>query len=801
MKRLQLLIVLWLGCLAVMQASSDLCYNPASNSLIPVDGTYTTMVDVVSDTTGIEVSYVLGTITLVDDNLFPGSKQLKMTGFGQSYMPGTPWVPMRADTYRLQGNMENFKVEILSAESVEFPLDVAPARRMLLEQEASASSPDEVEPISDCEFGSTDSIAKIIQIGGRSGNPVVSVLVRPIQYDSTRKVVRVYKEFTYRLSYDYAPAVVEVDGDLGGALRPYVKNSINLSYLVIGPSEYQEVVGEFVEWKRRCGYKVIERFSESWTSQNVKQTIDSVYNAQKGLDYVLLLGDHNVVPGQQYTQYFSSTGTVTYVSDFGYSCVDEDYVSDLYIGRIPGKTIADVQASLDKILTVEKSPSRMSSFYQNYLLNGYFQIEGDIQRTSRRFVETCEDVRDYVSQFGVNGIRNYYAENRAQPKYWSSTYGTGDEIPQELQRPEYEWKGDASTINQIINEGCNIVFTRTHGSVDGWSAPKYAVDDMSGLKKVPASCYPIICSLSCNTGNYASSKNGLCQTLMSKPLSGCVAALGATQASFTTLNDAYAHGIVNLLWPEPGLFKPLTNEPVPSMGISSKYGPTLGEALESANLRMDELAPLPELYRLYQKRLYHIFGDPSMWINTSVPTNIEMSGGLYYDGTASSDVFRLSVGDEKCLIAIVDGLGRQYACYDTEIELRNSVLPLDITVTGHNKIPAMMTYYKPDTTGTLPLNPPYKIDKVVVDDDCNNAMVYVTRNEELKSSMEKQTYGLMVFSSNGTPIYSSAIDIKSNVHNLPVGRWRKADEVTAFIVALTNSGAIIDAKTFFVKYH
>ena len=133
--------------------------------------------------------------------------------------------------------------------------------------------------------------------------------------------------------------MVEVDGDLGGALRPYVKNSINLSYLVIGPSEYQEVVGEFVEWKRRCGYKVIERFSESWTSQNVKQTIDSVYNAQKGLDYVLLLGDHNVVPGQQYTQYFSSTGTVTYVSDFGYSCVDEDYVSDLYIGRIPGKQL------------------------------------------------------------------------------------------------------------------------------------------------------------------------------------------------------------------------------------------------------------------------------------------------------------------------------------------------------------------------------------------------------------------------------------------------------------------------------
>ena len=62
MKRLQLLIVLLLGSLAVMQASIWRCYNPASNSLIPIDGAYSTMVNVVSDSTGVEASYVLGTI-------------------------------------------------------------------------------------------------------------------------------------------------------------------------------------------------------------------------------------------------------------------------------------------------------------------------------------------------------------------------------------------------------------------------------------------------------------------------------------------------------------------------------------------------------------------------------------------------------------------------------------------------------------------------------------------------------------------------------------------------------------------
>ena len=801
MKRLQLLIVLLLGSLTVAQASIWRCYTPASNSLIPIDGAYSTMVNVVSDSTGVEASYVLGTISMVEDELFPGAMQLSMEGFGQPYEPGVPWVPLRADTYCLSGDAENFRVEILSSESVDFPLTVAPSRRMLLEQEESASSASDVVPMERCEFHTPDSLVKILQVWKRGGDVMVSVLVRPVQYDSNLQMLRVCKEFSYRLSYDKAPATAAVDVNLEGKVHPDTRNCINLSYLVIGLSEYQEVASEFVNWKKKSGYNVVEQFAESWTPASVKATIDSIYNAPKGLDYVLILGDHSAVPGQQFNQYFASIGNVSYVSDFGYSCIDEDDIPDIYIGRIPGKTIADVGASLDKIVSVEKNPATADEFYQSCLLNGYFQVDGiEKERTSRRFVETCEDIRDYLSQFGVNGIRNYYADGGTNPKYWSYTYGTGGEILKELQRPTFEWQGNASVLNNTINDGCNLVVTRTHGSVTGWSAPKYGVVDMAGLKRLYSSRYPIIFSLSCNTGNFASSQQGFCQTLMSKPLSGCVAAIGATQASFSILNDAYAHGIVSHLWPEPGLFKPLTNEPVPNMGLVSKYGPTLGETLENANLRMEELAPLQASHRLYQKRLYHIFGDPSMWVNTSKPSVIGVSAGFYYDGTPESAAFKLSVGDEKCIISIVDATGYQYTYYDTDVELKRAEAPLDITVTGHNRIPAMMTYNKTDLSSSLPSSAPYLIDKVVVKDAYADALVYTIPNGVMKDSAKKQSYGLMVLSSNGTLMYVCAIDINADFHTLPVARWKKSDGAMTYIVALTCNGSVIDAKTFIVKY-
>lgn len=773
---------------------AQMCYNPTSNSLIPESGAYATNISVMQDSSGVNVSYVLGTIALNQDDLFPAATRLDMDGFGQSFTPGSPWLPLRSDVHYLDAGCENFRLEILSANSVEYPMEIAPARMMLFEQEESASSIDEVLPVTGCRFSSQDSIAKIIRIGGRGGMAVVSVLVRPVQYDSENKKIRVYNEFEYRLSYDKSEE--DIDASISyprpSPYHAWIGNRINLSYLVIGPVEYQSAATKFMEWKEQMGFKVIGKFADNLTPSQIKETIDSVYQKNRTLDYVLLLGDNKAIPGMAYCDYFSGTGSISYMSDFDYSCVDADDVPDLHIGRIPGKSLADISASLDKIVSYEKNPPTSGSYYNTCLLNAYFQTEyGNSVKTSRRFVETCEEIKDYLTQFGVTGVRNYYAAANVNPKYWSS----GLEIPQDLQRPSYAWSGNADAINAAIKSGCNLVITRTHGAVNRWATPDYGVSDVSKLANLSSSNFPIVYSLSCNTGNFESHTTGLCQALISKRGSGCVGAVGATNVSFTKLNDFYAHGIVSHLWPEPGLFRPMYDSSIPVLGLETKYGPTLGETLESANLRMDELAPLSMSYLKYQKRLYHIFGDPSMWIHTERPTAVSLRADMVMESPTDMPVLKVSIGDVKGLISIKDAEGHNLLFYDSDVTMKSLCLPATITVSGHNLIPVTRTYQAPSISSPLPEGKAYQISKVVVD---RGTAIYVHTSLIPLQNLMPGNYGLIVFSANGMPVYAGGIDIDENVHQINVSKWKIPDVSmpTYYVVALTFNGEIIDTKTF-----
>ena len=538
MRKILPLLLVVLGGILNVSALEHQCFNPSSNSIIPYEGEYTTIVNIQQDSTSIEVSYILGTISMEEDDLFPDTYRLILNGFGESHTNGTPWLPVKADIYCLDEGSGFFHIDILSAQYVDYNVEVAPSRKLSFENDTIFVTKEDVTPVGNCVFKSDTEVAKIHRVNQRGNQSVVSVLISPIQYDSSEKKIRVYKEFTYRLSYR---RIVDNETD-NGQRRPNLSNVLNLYYLILGKNESKGAVQDFCEWKKKTGYKVIEKYDDYWTFDKVKYAIDSVYYENGGLDYVLLLGDNNSIPGQ-YTTDFNPN-----YSDYSYSCINNDDMPDLYIGRIPGKSVADIKSALDKIVRYEMNPPTKASFYNTWLLNAYFQIDGkDIERTTRRFVETCEDVRNYVTPLGINCTRNYYAYPYANPKLWSKDYGTGGEIPQELQKPNFAWDGNSTIINNSINSGCNIILTRSHGSTTSWSRPFYSVSDLSALKTVSNPTFPIIFSLACSTGSFSSSIESLCQALLKKKMSGAVGIIGATQPSFTKLNDVYAHGIVNLL--------------------------------------------------------------------------------------------------------------------------------------------------------------------------------------------------------------------------------------------------------------
>jgi hypothetical protein len=559
-------------------------------------------------------------------------------------------------------------------------------------------------------------------------------------------------------------------------------NQIHESYLVIGPSSYKDSVTDFIQWKKEAGYYMYSKFDSSWTTDLIKQTIDSVYHNVSNLKYVLILGDNDAMPAIAETY-----GGYNYVTDFHYACINNDTAPDLYIGRIPGKDATDIKNALTKIVDIEKNPVSDSSYYNKMLLNAYFQSENK-SKTSRNFVETCERIRNYVTDFGIDGIRNYYAQSEVNPKYWRS----GEEIPEELQRPNFAWDGNANTITSTINDGCNIVVTRTHGNVTRWGYVDYDVDDVALLNN---SKYPIVYSLSCLTGKFDTPEESLCQALLSKKDSGSAAVIGATERSYTNLNDCYALGIINHLWPNPGIDTPfIDNGDNPVEGFTTKYGPTLAETLEAGKRRMLNRYPNSNM-TTYQEKIYHIFGDPSMWIHTEQPTDFDVNVSVSYLKSLSQNEMtpqlKVSLGDESGLISIIDAEDNQYTFFGKSAMLTSPLFPCNITVSGFNKNVKTLTYQS--QTSTSNDDTPYRISSVKVNK--STQLTVYTEGSSTKNSVSN--FALVLYNLKGDLLTSTDIDITENQHSIKTPTLTSGE---SYILILLKNGSGIDNYTFVAKF-
>ena len=117
----------------------------------------------------------------------------------------------------------------------------------------------------------------------------------------------------------------------------------------------------------------------------------------------------------------------------------------------------------------QKTPITNQEYYETAIYTGIFTVRNDeMQQTYEPFVYTCEQILNYMSHCGVNGIRNYSAPSYANPKYWASKYGNGAQIPLYLQRPNFVWNGTSDAINENIQKGALFVLNCGHGSKNYW---------------------------------------------------------------------------------------------------------------------------------------------------------------------------------------------------------------------------------------------------------------------------------------------------------------------------------------------
>jgi len=662
--------------------------------------------DVENVSDGIVVTYKFGCVIIQDDPLFEGCSFYRFDGFGLNDIASEAAYPIRMDRITIPKG-QAVSVDIVESTYVDFDGEIGPARQPLTDSGDDSYTKDNVQPISPYTGFAPKSFAELLGTQSYRGTSVINVGVYPVQYDFENKKVRVCTTLKYKVTYldvdaqsdeTALPSVswtsktndsflnnTTLNGNLSSGILKAKSTGTDIAqdYLVISTPEFESAAKRFAEWKKLMGMKPHVVLRNDWTPETIKSVVSDWYS-KCGLCYLLIIGDQDDVPGMPLETEINND-TYNYVTDLYYGCMDGegDYTPDIYRGRVSVSTLDEANSVIDKIIKYEKSPVSNASFYNSGINCAYFQDTDNYDTyADRRFAQTSEEIRDYMMSQGKEVERIYYTKSTVTPKYWNKgQFSFGEEIPLELQKPQFAWNGNASNISSSINKGAFYVLHRDHGAVWGWGSPQYTSSNAASLAN--GDLLPVVFSMNCLTGRY---NEGTCftESFLRNANGGCVAIFGATELSYSGYNDALVGGMFDAIWSTPGL-RPVFPYVSGTGGVKPSPTYCLGQILDQGMARLEETyGTRNSFFGKYTREIFHCFGDPSMQIPTEKPSSFSNVAVTRSSGSVS-----VSLQEQADRITFYDMLTDEVHSFSGSSATLSTKYPkyVSVCISGHNMIP------------------------------------------------------------------------------------------------------------------
>lgn len=648
----------------------------------------------------------------------------RIEGFGLRDAPGGYATPFRVDAFAVPEGCTTV-VETVDSAFVDYDCRLAPARR--IPEKGTAAEGVVKESGQNASQGGffPRNVAVAAWRGSvYRGREICNVVVNPVQYDAAANKARAYSKITYKVRFvpkagaramagapATKPVILPADnmlgnitmngasakaGDMAVKATGVAAGDDTRDYLIISVDKYAEAVDRFAEWKELLGFRVHKVLKGSWNSDAVKAEVEKAYAENPALYYLLIVGDHDDVPGQ-YMEHHADDGDFSvHYTDLYYGCMDGecDETPDIYRGRLSVSSPEEAATVVDKIIGYEKRPPTDAGFYErgvncaDYLDNDN-GVADDYE--DRRYVQTAEEIRAYMLGQGKDVERVYSTNYEITPKYWNRNYFSfGEPIPEDMLKPAFAWDGNEGDIRRAINSGVFYVLHRDHGLVDCWENPYFSVKHVDMLQN--GDLLPVVFCVNCDNGAFQA--DCLAERFLRKQGGGAVAVIAASDISYSGYNDALACGLFDAIWPEPGLRPKFP-------GVNSLGGETpaptyeLGQILDQAQVRVSETFGSPDpsvssnekndsFCRIVTKEIYHCFGDPSMQICTEMPA--PFSG---VSVTRGNGCVTVGNGGETARITFVNRRTGEVVSHIAPSAVYTTVdfEDVDVCVSGHNRIP------------------------------------------------------------------------------------------------------------------
>jgi hypothetical protein len=244
--------------------------------------------------------------------------------------------------------------------------------------------------------------------------------------------------------------------------------------IIITDTAFKKQLAPFIKWKTQKGFKIKVLYKGTKLGGNdythLKDTLTKIYKASSAIDpppeYLLIVGDINRIP----SDVSGATGNIT---DMYYGEFDgnEDYIPEMYIGRLPVADTTELKTAVSKIIQYEKFQyADTNKFYSRAIAcagydAGYASyMNGQVKYATTNYLTKANN----IDEFHFNYPQSYTAKD---------------------------------SIIKLINNGVSFINYTGHGEALGWLHVNIKSPDIQSFRN--KNMYPFIISNACRTAQFS----------------------------------------------------------------------------------------------------------------------------------------------------------------------------------------------------------------------------------------------------------------------------------------------------------